>query len=208
MNPRTRLDKFASNGSSVYVQSRNNALISTQSFITQDCNCEAYNYKEKEDDFDLQGFEGFTKANIEPVYENEGDDDEKDIATTVKVIDFPLNKSMYDLHFQPETCQNTLNVFPEAQRKLLPYLCEKQSVDNVLITDSLMTDRTFSDDFVDQAYLYDPRVAGGYFFRLTDSDDDEKAVQPRPIIQKHGCQNSCIREDFNVWCKCFSTLRN
>ena len=195
MRPRVRLTKFSAGGSNqVRVFARKNSVISTQQFMEQSCKGEVFGLKDRDSDFDPPANDwlcGYMRQNIEPDY----DEKDAELAVTTKLYDFPLNKSIRQLHFFPTTSQNEIDCMPDVQRKLLPYLAEKQARENVYNPDVTLTGMTYADGEggdvlvnLDEPYLYDGRVMGGYFFQADQTpvafaDGDEKISEPDDIFR-------------------------
>ena len=195
----TRVDSFLNAGNTINVIGRKNHIISTEQLIKQNFDCELYADFEWDDRFDNYHTSFQTdrvRAHIEPAFDDENDQETDPKNNHILIQDYPINRTLRELQFQPETSTNTLDTKPTDQLALLPYLCEENirknmtyrlpsvfemgadenwlNSDTGLIHDS----ENFPDDNTN-SYVYHPTEQGMFFLRLhkdNDTDTEEDTI--------------------------------
>ena len=125
----TRVDNFAQSGSSIHVIGRKNHIVSSEQIVKQTFDCELYTDFEPDAQFDnaYTSFKkGRVRAHVEPSFVTALDATNDPDNNEILIRDYPINRTLSELVFQPETSTNTLKTHPIDQLALLSYLAEEQ----------------------------------------------------------------------------------
>ena len=123
LSTQTRVDNFAQSGSSIHVIGRQNHIISSKQIAKQTFDCELYTDFEPDAQFDnaYTSFQkGRVRAHVDPSFDLVNDEIVEPADNEILIQDYPINRTLSELVFQPETSTNTLKTHPIDQLALLP----------------------------------------------------------------------------------------
>ena len=193
----TRVDNFAQSGTSIHVIGRKNHIISSEQIAKQTFNCELYTDFEQDPKFDnayTSFLKGRVRAHVDPSFYTAADATNQPVDNEILIHDYPINRTLSELVFQPETSTNTLKTHPIDQLALLPYLAEEQIQKNmeyrIPTSVKINEDANWVDADTGQpapgqdypldtglSYRYHPTEQGMFFLRLHEYNDQYESEE-------------------------------